>query len=463
MRKCSFCVVFMWGLVGCGGAVKVPFTELSFEEATQKAFSLEKLVFINFYSDSCPRCEEMHQTTFRDPKVLSWFDEHAVPVSIDSRLRTDLIERFFSRLTRGSFDPTEPAFVVVSATGGYLNFWLGYANSDELISVGGVVLNRPTTVSYVKTALSDSNSRDPMSRTFLGDAYVTWGRHEDALREYLWCFDEGHIVEPAFVGVRSTYLVANIGNLGKVYPAARTALELRRDSFLDEILDQAIDANIYAYFHANRILGDQEKTLQLYEALVRDARDRSEVISWIVKSNVDLFVEHKLYDVITSNVDLIQKARFSIEQLQRSDTRVDELGPTFTEIDKEAFRFAKMEIRNVVAEYYLVLLATSQEKKAQEVASLLLDFDDGATTYHALAEAGLKSGLLTAENVQQAETAVSMDPDNASFVNTYARLLYVTGRKEQAATTLNELLKEDMTAREREMIQESLELFGLKE
>ena len=406
----------------------------------------------------------MHRTTFRDPKVLAWFDEHAVPVSIDSRRRTDLIERFFSRLTRGSFDPTEPAFVVVSATGGYLNFWLGYANSDELTSMGGAVLNRPTTVSRVKAALANSKSRDPTSRAFLGSAYATWGRHEDALREYLWCFDEGHIVQPAFIGVRSSFLITNIANLGKVYPAARTALELRRDSFLDEILNQGVDTNIHEYSFANRVLGDQEKTLELYEALIRDTRDRSEVISWIVESNVDLFAEHKLYDVITSNVDLVQKARFRIVNQQRSNTRVYEMGPTLTEVDKEAIRFAKMELQNVVAGYYLVLLATAQEKKTQEVASLLLDFDDSAATYHVLAEAGLKSGLPLRENVHQAEIALSLNPANSSFAKTHTSLLYAMKKQEQAETvmdvnsTLIKGSKLEVPAEERDVLRKSVDV-----
>ena len=463
LRKFVLCLVLVWSFGGNGSEVEVPFTDLSFEQSMQKAFSLEKLVLVNFYTDSCPRCEEMHRTTFEDPKVLAWFDEHVVPVSIDSRQRTDLTERFFSRLTQKSFDPTEPAFVVVSSTGGYLNFWLGYADSDELISFGGVVLNRPTTVTMVKNALSDSKSQDPMKRAFLGDAYVAWGRHKDALREYLWCFDEGHIVDPEFRGVRSSFLINNIANLGKVYPAARTALELRRDSFPDEILNQGIDTNVYAYFHANRMLGDQDKTLQLYKALIRDTRDRSEVISRIVESNVDLFVEHKLYDVIVSNVDLIQSARFRIELQQGSDTSVVGLGLTLTELDKDVSRFGKMETRNVIAEYYLVLLATSQEKKAQEVASLLLEFDDGAVTYHALAEAGLKSGLPIPENLHQAEVALSMNPTNSLYAKTHTRLLYATEKQKQAASVLDEYstliedLTLDMPAEERDVLLNSVE------
>ena len=122
----------------------------------------------------------------------------------------------------------------------------------------------------------------------------------------------------------------------------------------------------------------------------------------------------------------------------------------------------RMYLRIVLSQYYLVFLVTSRESEAQEVASLLLGAVNDAAAYHALAEAGLKSEIPVTENVQQAEKAVELDLLNVSYKNTYARLLYATGRKEEAGSTLIDLLDSEMSVKERELIQESLDLFGVE-
>ena len=456
MRKISFCSVLLCSLASFGNTDEVPFTELSFEETTQKAFSLEKLVFVNFYSDSCQRCEEMHRTTFKDPKVLAWFDEHAIPVSVNVTRRTALAQRYFPVLPGEIWEPPELAFVIISSTGDYLTLWIGYANPARLISLGNAVLNSPTNVEKVREVMVDSGSYDPMSRMALADAYVIWGRYEDALREYLWCFDVGPTVDLIFIGTRAAYLIGKIHDLAKVYPDAYEALLDRRDALFYAILVGGKDYEISTFTQLNKKLGDRELIIRLYQELKQDKRKRTRALNSLVEKNIDLFVVRELYDQIVSNVDLVTKAKHEI---------------VFMQIDLEKYQsrpeslhaLIKDQLRKKLAMYYLVFLATSQEEKAQEMAGLLLEAVGDAASYHELADTGLRSLAPTELNVEQAQKAVEMDPRNSSYVNTYVRLLHAMGRQEQAAairdeySTLIEDLTLDMPVEERDVLLNSVE------
>lgn len=56
------------------------------------------------------------------------------------------------------------------------------------------------------------------------------GQYEESLKEYLWCFDEGFKQEPALIGVRGSFLLGEIAELGKKYPPATDALKSRRET-----------------------------------------------------------------------------------------------------------------------------------------------------------------------------------------------------------------------------------------
>src|SRR5258705_11611195 len=72
-------------------------------------------------------------------------------------------------------------------------------------------------------------STDPMLRSHHADALARDGRNEEALAEYLWCFDHGLDGHPEFTGVRLSFLLSSLARLGAVHPPARQAMEERRD------------------------------------------------------------------------------------------------------------------------------------------------------------------------------------------------------------------------------------------
>ncbi|TAK91642.1 MAG: sigma-70 family RNA polymerase sigma factor, partial [Verrucomicrobia bacterium] len=89
-----------------------------------------------------------------------------------------------------------------------------------------------------------------------------------ALKEYLWCFDEGMVKVESFKGVRTSFLLSSIAELGKDYPEALTALRERRDSVSQRFLSGDSDHNTaYDLASLNRALKDDQHTLSLLDQL----------------------------------------------------------------------------------------------------------------------------------------------------------------------------------------------------
>ena len=96
-----------------------------------------------------------------------------------------------------------------------------------------------------------------------------------ALKEFLWCFDGGMPRLPAFTGVRTSYLLDSIAELGKAYPAALAALRERRDQASQQILNSENDSSAAMDLAAlNSTLKEEQNTLAVFDQLPAEDRRR---------------------------------------------------------------------------------------------------------------------------------------------------------------------------------------------
>ena len=98
-----------------------------------------------------------------------------------------------------------------------------------------------------------------------------------ALKEYLWCFDEGMLRVSSYTGVRRSYVLSEIAKLGEKNPDALAALRERRDAAEKRLLASRDNFDAAADFASiNRYLKEDARTLQLYDKLApNDTRRRS--------------------------------------------------------------------------------------------------------------------------------------------------------------------------------------------
>jgi hypothetical protein len=68
-------------------------------------------------------------------------------------------------------------------------------------------------IGRAKDKLTAAGTNDASARMQFGKALAEKGRDAEALAEYLWCFDHGLETDPAFRGVRPSFLLMYIKNL----------------------------------------------------------------------------------------------------------------------------------------------------------------------------------------------------------------------------------------------------------
>jgi hypothetical protein len=101
-----------------------------------------------------------------------------------------------------------------------------------------------------------------------------------ALKEFLWCFDEGMPRVSGYGGVRTSFLLSSIATLGEKYPAALAALRERRDKASQRMLNGENDSDAAMDFAAlNRTLKEDQNTLAVFDQLPAEDRRRKTLAS----------------------------------------------------------------------------------------------------------------------------------------------------------------------------------------
>ncbi len=124
------------------------------------------------------------------------------------------------------------------------------------------------------------------------EAAAQAGRYAEALEGFLWCFDHGEKVRPAFGGVHDSFLIADILSLAEVYPPALEALVSRRDERAHRL--SAGTASLYDAFDfvaINRYLGQQELTLRIFGTL-QPGTKHWEILGWGIR---EFLLEQRRY------------------------------------------------------------------------------------------------------------------------------------------------------------------------
>lgn len=145
------------------------------------------------------------------------------------------------------------------------------------------------------SAPDSSAPNDPSARMELARTLSQERNYEAALEHLLWCFDEGAKNNPAFVGVRASFLLNQLAELGKSYPPAKEALKERRDAAEAKVRAGSVDPMLVLDVTAlNKALDEGGKTLELFDNLPPGDTRRG----ILVKSAYDEFLRAGRYEEI---------------------------------------------------------------------------------------------------------------------------------------------------------------------
>lgn len=237
-----------------------PFVDLDFDAACKKAAESKKIIFIDFYTTWCGPCKLLDRTTWADSKVAAWLAEKTVALKVDCDKQAALAQRFSVQ--------AYPTLVFAKPDGKEIGRILGYRPAEAFLAEAEAILAGKSPSSPPSPETLPGGANGPMARMQIADELASAGKHAEALKEYLWCFDEGGRVDPSFFGVRASFLLSRIHRLSGAYPPALEALKQRRDAAEQKLragdgeFQQAMD-----YASINREFQEQERTIALYDEL----------------------------------------------------------------------------------------------------------------------------------------------------------------------------------------------------
>jgi len=427
------------------------FEKLSFQEAQAKAEKENKVIFIDFYTTWCGPCKMLDRSTFKDPKVISWLREKTVPIKIDAEIEVDLARKY---KVNGY-----PALVFIKSDGTAMHTLMGFKTSSALLADAQTILSGKDPMADEKNKLSEKKGEDPSARMKYAKLLVKEGKYAEALEEYLWCYDKGHLEKPAFYGVRGSFLLSDIVRLGYNYPPAREALEKRRDAFMAKLKEGETSMELASdYANLNRTMGESDQTLTFFDSLSTD----NEMRQALAKSVFPLLLKKKRYADILATNDLssgVERIFALFERMEEDRQKNESRMPS-----EEVARLQAKYTIHAGSEYYQVYLGLKKKQEAAVLAQRILSLDQGAETYHELARNAYLSGQADETNLEQARKAHELsEGKDCEIIGSYARLLNHLDHKKQALALVNEAMPRFKKDRETKLLQECLAVLKGKE
>ena len=377
--------------IACGaamaGADESMFREMTLDRARQTASEGgKKLVLIDFYTVWCGPCKKLDETTWKDQGVRDWLAREAVCLKVDAEKDEALA---------GSYRVNAyPTILLLRPDGTEVDRLVGYRDPKAFLADAAEALAGNDSLSRARKALEGPNANDPMLRMAYGDALAQKGRAEDALSEYLWCFDHGLEHSQAFVGVRLSFLLSKIAQLSRPVPTALDELRKRRD-----VAGKAIEAGkgdfstAMGFAALNVNLNETDRTLALYDKVKGDAA-KPLIRDFLFDQSLDLLLKARRYQEIVEGVN----ARAKVLELVTRFEQTLKLMPD----DASLRDFMKKQVSLGGARYYEALIGSGDKARAAEVAAMLIKFDPDEAYVPLIAAARRAGDPKAAEDLSEA-------------------------------------------------------------
>jgi Thioredoxin len=331
---------------------------------------------VDFYTTWCGPCKRLDETTWKDQGVKDWLAKEAICLKIDAEKETVLAEKY--RIN------AYPTVLLLRPDGAEIDRLVGYRDAKTFLADAREALAGNDSVSRARKPLEGTGANNPMLRMNYGDALAQKGRTEDALSEYLWCFDHGLEHGPAFTGVRLSFLLSRIVQLGRIHPAALDELHRRRDAALKALEEGRVDfSKAMDVASLNQNLGEPEKTLALYDA-IKDGKSASPRIrQFLASQSLDLLLKARRYKDALDGADTL----VAIQEM----TIAYQLKGKFTPKDEMVLSMVKRGVIEQGAKLYEAMIGAGDQAKAAACAKRLIDVDCDAA-YPALIAAAKRAG-----------------------------------------------------------------------
>ena len=308
--------------------------------------------------------------------MRDWLSKEAVCLKVDAEKDEPLAAKYRINVY--------PTLLLLRPDGAEIDRLVGYRDAKTFMADAREALAGNDSLSRARKKLEGANEHDPMLRMSYGDALAQKGRVEEALSEYLWCFDHGLEHGKGFAGVRVSFLLGKIVQLGRTQPAALEELRKRRDAAAKAIeTRKAIFGTAMEFTALNSNLGEPEQTLVLFDRIKKDKSQPSMIRQYLVDQALDQLLKAKRYKEAVAESDAKARVRERIARHEQSKAHFPN--------DANLRTYMKRQVSVDGAKYYEALLGSGDRTGAAEVAAMLVAFDP-ADAYSQLIAAAKRIG-----------------------------------------------------------------------
>jgi thiol-disulfide isomerase/thioredoxin len=354
-----------------------PFRALTFDQAKRAAAERgDRFVLVDFFTTWCGPCKKLDETTWKDREVRDWLAKEAVCIKVDAEKDTALADKYRINVY--------PTVLLIRPDGAEIDRLVGYRDAPTFLADARDSLAGKDTLSRARRKLVGSAANNPSLRVDYGDALAQKGRLEDALSEYLWCFDHGLEHDVAFTGVRLSFLLNRIVQLGRSHPPALDELRKRRDAARQALEGGKADPRTAMDVAAlNRELGEPEQTLSLYDRIKDNKSLPASVRQVLFDRSLDQLLKARRYKEIVAATDARAKVRQGIAR--------HEMTRRMAPNDADLHAFMKRQVSVDGAKYYEASIGAGDKAGADRVAAMLVEFDPSGA-YPELIAAAKRAG-----------------------------------------------------------------------
>jgi RNA polymerase sigma factor (sigma-70 family) len=195
------------------------------------------------------------------------------------------------------------------------------------------------------------------------------GDYAGALAEFLWCYNQGMPQVPDYRGVRNSFLLSEVADLGKQYPPALDALRDLRDQAKADILNNVTDIKAVQDFSSlNIALNDDSQTMDLFKQL--DPSDPR-------RAAVGLGV----YDQLVTGQDYTDAAQ--VVSYQKMTMMIDAMTqppPATATMPAQAQEIMRTTTVSTASKFVEVLAGSGDVDDARALADKILAYDNSDET-----------------------------------------------------------------------------------
>jgi thiol-disulfide isomerase/thioredoxin len=322
----------------------------------------ELFVLIDATSKNCPPCRQMDRTTWVDARVEAWVSEHGFAVRLDVDL-----ERMLSRHYRIEAMPT----VIVMRGGKELDRATGYQSADDLLAWLADVKAGKTRLDGVraKAGSRDGPRVDIQARFQLAQELARSGRLDEATGEFVWLWKNMLAHDPAFAGVRTSFMADAMGRLAENHPPAKKAFELLR-------VEAETGRDRDDWIVLNEVVGDTNATLLWFDRAVKDPAQLPAIRRSGFRLDSLLIAARRWADVAVlfeDPLDEVHQAHQQLEMMKKFGTSAD-----MEDVSLQMFH-------GKVALVHAALLAAHRDAEAKAVAAAAYKLRDSPKLREAIA------------------------------------------------------------------------------